>query len=29
MDLDTRARSAAQGIRRVVEVMEMSTDILG
>ncbi len=26
MDLDTRARSAAQGIRRAVEVMEMSTD---
>jgi hypothetical protein len=25
MDLDTRARSAAQGIRRAVEVMEMST----
>ena len=26
MDLDTRARSAAQGILRAVEVMEMSTD---
>jgi WD40 repeat protein len=25
MDLDTRARSAAQGIRRAVEVMEMTT----
>ena len=26
MDLDTRARSAAQGIHRAVEVMEVSTD---
>ena len=26
MDLETRARSAAQGIRRAVEVMEVSTD---
>ena len=25
MDLETRARSAAQGIHRAVEVMEMST----
>ena len=26
MDLDSRARTAAQGLRRAVEVMEMSTD---